>query len=133
MIAQIKQLSQPSPEQQQAQQQAQQMEMRLQEATVSEVESKAMKQQAEAQKAVVDAQLAPDIARAKIIAAASNNLNEDDESADFERRMKLADLMLKEKAIDQDREIVQMQTQAKARDTANNFVSKLSKELGDGS
>jgi hypothetical protein len=133
MIAQIKQLSQPSPEQQQAQQQAQQMEMRLQEAQVSEVESKAMKQQAEAQKAVVDAQLAPDIARAKIIAAASNNLNEDDESADFERRMKLADLMLKEKAIDQDREIVQMQTQAKARDTANNFVSKLSKELGDGS
>jgi hypothetical protein len=133
MIAQIKQLSQPSPEQQQAQQQAQQMEMRMQQATVAEVESKAMKQQAEAQKAAVEAELAPDIARAKIIAAASNNLNEEDEGADFERRMKIAELMLKERELNQDLEVVRMQTESKNRDTANKFVSKLSKELDDGS
>jgi hypothetical protein len=133
MIAQIKQLSQPSPEQQQAQQMAQQMEMRLQEATVSEVESKAMKQQAEAQKAAVEAQLAPEVARAKVIAAVSNNLDEDNEGQDFERRMRIAELMLKEKELDQDLEVVKMQTESKNRDTANKFVSKLSKELGDGS
>jgi hypothetical protein len=129
MIAQIKELSQPNPQQQQAQQQAQQMEMRLQEATVAEVESKAMKQQAEAQKAAVEAQLAPEVARAKVIASVSNNLNEDDEGADFERRMKLADLMLREKQIDQDMKVVNMQMQEKQNKVASSFVSKLAQEM----
>jgi predicted RNA-binding protein len=96
---------------------------------VAEVESKAMKQQAEAQKASVEAQLAPEVARAKVIASVSNNLDEDNEGKDFERRMKIAELMLKEKQIDQDMKVVNLQMQEKQNKVASSFVSKLAQEM----
>ena len=42
---------------------------------------------------------ATQIAKAKLVAALSNNLNEDNEGKDFERRARIAELMLKEKDI----------------------------------
>lgn len=106
MLEQMKQLSQPNPEQQQMQQAHMQLDMQEKQADIA-------KKQAEAQKAQVEAQLAPAEVRAKIISAASNNLNEDNESADFERRMKLADLMLREKDIDSNERIAKMQIATK--------------------
>jgi len=73
----------------------------------------AQKAQAEAQKAMVEAQIAPEEARARVIAALSNNLNEDNETADFERRVRLAEIMLKEKDIDSNERIAMAQMQAK--------------------
>lgn len=102
-------MSQPSPEQQQMQQQQQAMQMAAAEAQIQETQAKAQKAQAEAQKAMVEAQIAPEEARARVIAALSNNLNEDNETADFERRVKLAELMLKEKDIDSNERISMMQ------------------------
>jgi hypothetical protein len=92
LIAALDQMSQPNPEQQQQQQLNMQLEMANKQATVQ-------KTQAEAQKAQAEAAATPDLAKAKVIAALSNNLNEDNETKDFERRLKLADLALKEKEI----------------------------------
>jgi hypothetical protein len=115
LIATLEQMSQPSPEQQQMQQQQQAMQMAAAEAQIQETQAKAQKAQAEAQKAVVEAQIAPEEARARVIAALSNNLNEDNETADFERRVKLAELMLKEKDIDSNERISMMQMSSRAQ------------------
>ena len=109
LIATLEQMSQPSPEAQQMQQQQQAMAMAAAQANIQETQAKAQKAQAEAQKAMVEAQIAPEEARARVIAALSNNLNENNESADFERRVKLADLMLKEKDIDSNERIAMAQ------------------------
>ena len=114
----LEQMSQPNPEQQQAQQQAMQLEMAAKQAEVAKV-------QAEAQKAAAEAQVTPDIAKAKVIAALSNNLNEDNESKDFERRLKLADLALKERDISSNERIASMQIQASKQKAAADFVAKL--------
>ena len=113
LIQALDQMSQPNPEAQQAAQQQQQMQMALVEAELADKQSKAQKQQAEAQKAMVDAQTAPQIAQAKIIAALSNNLNENNEGADFERRLKLAELALKQEDIRSNERIATLQTRAK--------------------
>lgn len=102
MLEQMAKMSQPNPQQQQIQQQGVMLEMQKKQAEVQKL-------QAEAQKTTVEAQIAPVEAKARVISAVSNNLDEDKESVDFERRMKLAELMLKEKDIDSNQEIAKMQ------------------------
>jgi hypothetical protein len=113
MLAQLAKASQPDPQQQQVQQQAVQMEM-------ADKQAKIAKTQAETQSIAMDTQLAPDIAKTKMIAALSNNLNEDDEGKDFERRVKIADLMLKEKDITSNENIATMQMQMKKETESKN-------------
>ena len=115
LIATLEQMSQPSPEAQQMQQQQQAMAMAAAEANIQETQAKAQKAQAEAQKAMVEAQIAPEEARARVIAALSNNLNENNESADFERRVRLAEIMLKEKDIDSNERIAMAQMASKTQ------------------
>ena len=67
LIEQMKQMSQPNPEQQQMAQMAAQLEAQKKQAETQKL-------QAEAQKASVEAQLAPQEMQAKMIAALSNNL-----------------------------------------------------------
>lgn len=102
MLAQMAKLSQPNPQQQQVQQQAVMLEM-------EQKKAETQKTQAEAQKTMVEAQLAPDVAKAKIMAALSNNLQSGNENADFEQRAKIAELMLKEKDIESNQAIAEMQ------------------------
>lgn len=109
LIQTLEQMSQPNPEAQQAQMMQQQAQMALLEAQIQDLQAKAQKSAAEAQKTMVEAQIAPQVAQAKTIAALSNNLNENNESADFERRVKLAEVMLKEKDIDSNERIAMMQ------------------------
>jgi hypothetical protein len=97
LMATLDQMSQPSPEAQQAQQQKEQMQMQLVNAQTADLQTKAQKQAAEAQQIQVETQLAPQLAQAKLTAALSTNLNEDNESKDFERRARITELMLKEK------------------------------------
>lgn len=113
LIAQIQQMSQPNPEQQQAAQMAQQAQMATVQADVQLKQAQAQKAAAEAQKAVVEAQLEPEVVRAKLVAALSNNLDEDQEAKDFERRAKIAELMIKEKDIESNERIARMQMDAK--------------------
>lgn len=108
MLEQMKQQSQPNPQQQQMEQQGVMLELQQKQADVQ-------KTQAEAQKAMVEAQLAPDVAKAKILAAISNNLDEDNEGKDFEKRAKIADLMLKEKDINSNENIARMQMETSTK------------------
>ena len=114
LIAALQQMSQPDPAAQQAAMQQQQAQMQLLAAQVQELQAKAARESAEAQKATVEAQIAPQVAQAKYIAALSNNLNEDNESKDFERRVKLAEIALKEKDIDSNERIALAQMTKRA-------------------
>ena len=113
LMQMLEQMSQPNPQAQQAAQMQQQAQMELVQAQVAELQSKAAKQAAEAQKAAVEAQLAPQEAQAKVVAALSTNLQDNAESQDFARRVKIAELSLKEKEIDQNIEVVRLQTAGK--------------------
>ena len=92
----LDQMSQPNPQAQQASMQAQQLQQALTQAQVQEVSAKAAKEQAEAQKTLVEAQMIPEKHRVDVIQAAATNI---DKSSDFEKRLKLADVMLKEKQV----------------------------------
>lgn len=96
MIATLEQMSQPNPEAQQAQAAAVQLDMQIKQAQAAELTAKAQREQAEAQKAAIEAQLMPEKHRVDIIQAAATNI---DKSDDFDKRLKLADRMLKEKEI----------------------------------
>ena len=92
----LDQMSQPNPEAQQAAQQQQMAQMQLAQAQVADLQSKAQKQAAEAQKTMIEAQMIPEEHRVKVVQAAATNLDNGD---DFEKRLKLADMMLKEKQV----------------------------------
>lgn len=113
MLAQLQKASQPDPQQAQQQQQiaqqAAQLEMQVK-------QSEANLKNAQAQKAQVEAQLAPEEMKARILSAISNNLAEEDEAGDFERRARIAELLLQEKDIDSNERIAKMQLESKRED-----------------
>jgi hypothetical protein len=126
----LAQMSQPNPEAQQAAMAQQQAQMAMLQAQVAELQAKAQRESAEAQKALVEAQVAPEIARAKVISALTNNLNEDNESKDFERRIKLAEISLKEKDIDSNERIAM--AQMKAKQAEDSTFQDLMKDTANG-
>ena len=114
LMAQMQQASQPNPEQQKAAQAQAEMQMQMAQAQLQLVQSQAQEAQARAQKYAVEAQLEPEVVKAKMAAALSTNLqagNADD--AEFQKRAKIADLMLKEADIKSNERIAAMQVQAK--------------------
>lgn len=123
LMQQMQQAMQPDPQAQQVAQMGQMLQMKVVEAQANDLNASAMEKQARAQKAAVETQLAPEEVKAKQIAAISTNLeagNSDDK--EFERRAKIAELMLKEKDIElkqqdlaQNAEIVKMQMSKKEK------------------
>jgi len=116
MMQQLAQMSQPDPQQQQIQQMQMALEMRNAEATVAKTESEVRLNEAKTINEVVDAQLKPEEARAKIMSAITTNLPNEEEQQQriFDRRVKIAELMLKEQDLDQNAEIVRLQMKQKA-------------------
>ena len=96
LIAALDQMSQPNPEAQQAQQMQQQVQMQAAQAQMAVQQAQAQKYQAEAQQTMVETQLMPEKMRIDVVQAAATNL---DNGGDFEKRLKLADMMLKEKQV----------------------------------
>jgi hypothetical protein len=96
LIQTLEQMSQPNPEAQQAQMQKQQLDMALLQAQIQDLQAKAAKSGAEAQQTQVETQLMPEKMRIDVIQSAATNLDNGD---DFEKRLKLADMMLKEKQV----------------------------------
>jgi hypothetical protein len=118
LMAQLAQVSQPDPAAQQAAQQQQQLQLALAEAQLQLVQAQTMEAQARAQKYSIEAQLEPEVVKAKMAAAISTNLqagNADD--AEFEKRAKIADLMLKEADIKSNERIAVMQMQNRKQST----------------
>jgi hypothetical protein len=108
LLQQLQQLTQPNPEQQQVQMQATQLQLADAQASVQEKQARAQKATAEAQKAAMEAQLMPEKLKVDVVQAASTNI--DDPNREFERRVKIAELLLKEKDIDNKLNIVKEQS-----------------------
>lgn len=114
MIAQMQALNQPKPEDQQTQQQVKQFAMMKAQKDLESTDADIAKTKAETQSIVVDIQTAPKVAEAKLVAALSNNLQNGNEDQSFNQRVKIAELMLKEKDINSNEEISKMQNQYKS-------------------
>ena len=108
ILAQMAQASQPNPEQQQLQQQQMQLQMQDAQLNLAKKDAEVKKLQAEAQQTAVETQMMPQELQLKAVQAASTNLNPQT-TDDFEKRAKIAELMLKEKDIDSNLAITQMQ------------------------
>jgi hypothetical protein len=111
----LDQMSQPNPEAQQQQQMAAQMQMEQAQAQTQSLQARAMRDQAEAQKTVVETQLLPEELKAKVISSLSTNIDGQNQDNEFEKRARIADLMLKEKDIDNKGKIVELQMQKTAQ------------------
>lgn len=126
----LEQMSQPNPQAQQAAMEQQQAQMQLVAAQTAELQSKAAKQAAEAQKVTIEAQLAPKEVEAKFVAAVSTNMQDNNESKDFEKRVKIAELALKEKEINSKLKVVELQNAAKFAE--NELFQNLIKDGSNG-
>jgi hypothetical protein len=109
IITQLQQMSQPNPQEEQAPM----LEMALKEALVQKAQAEAAKAMAEAQKAGAEAQVIPAEAQAKLIAAASKN-TADPMADEFEKRMALADRLIKAEDIKSNERIAEMQMRNKS-------------------
>ncbi len=96
MMAELEKMSQPNPEQQQMQMMQQQLQLQTAQAQLALLQAQTADKAANAQQTQVETQMMPVELQAKMVQAASTNLNQGD---DFEKRLKLADLMLKEKNV----------------------------------
>ena len=100
-IEEAAQAAQPTPEQKQMQQQAAQAQMAFQESQTAALNGQAGESQSRAQKIAIEAQLLPQELEIDKIKAITANLKAgDQDDKEFERRMKIAQTMLKEKEID---------------------------------
>jgi formaldehyde-activating enzyme involved in methanogenesis len=113
----LEQMSQPNPEAQQMAQMAQQLQMEQAQAQTQSLQARAQRDQAEAAKTVVETQLMPEELKAKVISSLSTNIEGDNADKEFEKRAKIAELMLKEKDINNKGKIVELQMQKNANNT----------------
>ena len=130
----LDQMSQPNPEQQQMQLMQQQLAMQAAQAQIAVNQTQAEQNRAEATKTLIEARLKPVETEAKISQALTANLpNQADlASREFDKRAKVAELMLKEADIKNKTKIVELQM-SKARDGVagleNQFLEELQKGL----
>ena len=119
LITMLEQQMQPNPEQQKMQEMQQQLQFGLVQSQINDFNSQAQKQTAEAQKVSIESQFIPQEVQAKLAAALSTNLDQGTaDDKEFERRAKVAELLIKEKNVnlkikdmEQNKEIVMMQMQ----------------------
>ena len=101
LIAAMQQASQPNPEAQQMQQQMAQAQMAFQQAQTATLNAQAQESQARAQKLMIEAQTIPQELEIDKLKAITTNIRQGEEDdREFERRLKIADRLLKEKEID---------------------------------
>ena len=100
LIAAMQKAAQPDPQAQQMAMAAQQSQLQFQQAQTAALQGQAAESQARAVKYAIDAELAPQELEIDKIEAITRNLREGDEDdKEFERRMKIAEVALKEKNI----------------------------------
>ena len=102
LLAAMQQAMQPNPQAQQMQMEAQQAQMQFQQSQTAALSAQAQESQARAAKLAAEAQAVPQELEIDKINAITRNLREgDQEDKEFERRLKVAETLIKEKAIDQ--------------------------------
>jgi hypothetical protein len=134
LIAKLDEMMQPNPEAQQMQQAQQQLAIQAAQAQIAVNTTAAEQNRAEAQKLMVETQLMPQEVQTKNMAAMTKNLpNEDDQAAkEFDKRVKIAELMLKEADIKNKSKIVELQMAEKNNKISGmeeDFLNQLTKQL----
>jgi hypothetical protein len=114
LMGALDQMSQPDPQAQAMQEAQQQLAMEAAQAQIAVNTTQAEQNRAEAQKLLTEAQLMPQEVQAKVISATTKNLPAGNESNEFDKRVKIAELMLKEEDIKNKGKIVEMQMAEKA-------------------
>jgi len=111
LIEMLDKMATADPQAQQAAQMQQQLAMQLAQAQIAVQTTQAEQNKAEAQKLLTEAQLMPIELQAKSMAANTKNLPTDDAlaSREFDKRVKVAELMLKEADIQNKAKIVEKQ------------------------
>ena len=135
LMAALDQMSQPDPQAQAMQQAQQQLAMQAAQAQIAVNTTQAEQNRAEATKLMTEAQLMPQEVQAKVIASTTKNLPAGNESNEFDKRVKIAELMLKEADIKNKSKIVELQmNNAKNNvvDAENEFLETLNTELTNG-
>ena len=98
MIAKLQQANQPNPQAQQAAQMAQQVQLAKEQATAAALQAQAAESQARAEKYKADITLGQYDSETARIKAVSSNLDQGDaDEKEFEKRYRIAELLLKEK------------------------------------
>jgi hypothetical protein len=134
LIQKLDEMSQPDPQSQEMAKVQQQLAMQSAQAQIAVNTTQAEQNRAEAQKLSMEAQLMPQEVQAKMSASLTKNLPSQDDAAsrEFDKRVKIAELMLKEADIKNKSKIVELQM-SKAKDNVvdmeNEFLTKLSGEL----
>jgi len=133
----LTQMSQPNPEQQALQQQQAMLQMQAVQAQIAVNETQAKQNEAEATKTIIEAQLKPKEIEAKLASMLTQNLpnNADQASQEFDKRVKIAELMLKEADIRNRSKIVELQMHKAKGDVADvekDFLKQLSGKLNNG-
>jgi len=134
LMEQLDKMSQPNPQAEQMAQMQQQLAMQAAQAQIAVNTTQAEQNRAEAQKLSIEAQLMPQEVQAKNMAAMTKNLpNQDDAgSKEFDKRVKIAELMLKEADIKNKSKIVELQMadkKGKMSSVEDEFLNRLSREL----
>jgi hypothetical protein len=134
LIAMLEKMSQPDPEAQQLQQVQQQLALQTAQANIAVQTTQAEQNRAEATKLAVEAQLMPQEVQAKMSASLTKNLPNQDEAAsrEFDKRVKIAELMLKEADIKNKSKIVELQMadkQNKVQGMEQDFLDQLTRQL----
>ena len=137
LMAALDQMMQPDPQAQQMQQAQQQLAMQAAQAQIAVNTTAAEQNRAEAQKLMVETQLMPQEVQAKMTASLTKNLpNQDDlSSKEFDKRVKIAELMLKESDIKNKSKIVELQMADKINaqsQVKQDFLEKLTNGLKNG-
>jgi len=133
----LEKMSQPDPQAQQMQQAQAQLAMQAAQAQIAVNTTQAEQNRAEATKLMTEAQLMPIELQAKNMAATTKNLPNDADlaSKEFDKRVKIADLMLKEADIKNKSKIVELQMADKLNAQSKvkqDFLSKLTDGLKNG-
>lgn len=101
LIAALQKASQPNPEAQQMASMAQQLQLEFQKSQTAALQAQAAESQARAGKYAIEAQLAPEELEIEKIEAITRNLDKGDaDDKEFEKRLRIADIALKEKDLE---------------------------------
>jgi len=126
LMEQLDRMSQPNPQAEQMAQAQQQLALQAAQSQIAVNTTQAEQNRAEAQKLLTEAQLMPQEMQVKNMAAMTKNLpNESDTaSKEFDKRVKIAELMLKEADIKNKSKIVELQMAEK-----NNKISGMEEDF----
>ncbi len=133
LLAAMSQAMQPNPQAQQMAQQAQQAQVQFQQSQSALLASQAQESQARAAKLAAEAQAVPQELEIDRINAITRNLREgDEEDKEFERRMKIADTLLKNKQIEGKNNVNQPRTESPSPTSQPRVPTPMEPNIGAG-